>query len=563
MATPTFQPKRTLKECHDILTKTPGSMFETETILIDGRLETVFVKSWPNLRYFWLNAVGTHSARDYIVYEKERLTYAAVHGAASKAASVFYSAYGVRKGDRIGIVARNIPEWLISFWACQLLGVIAVCVNAWLPISDTGAKQSPLTHCITHTGCKIIIVDAERASVLEKWIAKGQKKTGVEAALVIRSQDAVEKHGGFQKAHWKGMKKWEDVMEAYKGKSDLWQSEEPSSSEDLFAILFTSGTTGLPKGVPISNRGWTTNILNAASIFVRHALRNGVMPPAPDPNAPQNGTVIVGPLFHALALMANVGAGTQNGNKLILMKKWDKETVSDLMESKLRSAKEPPTLFSMGGATVPPTLLQDIMKKFPNAIPGLAGLTNEITIVDTETLKVQKPGVMGEVWIRGSNIMRSYWNDPIATEQVMTKDGWFRSGDLGYMDEEGFLYIKDRVKDVIIRGGENIDSTTVENALYNHPIVLECAAVAVPDTRLGELVAVVVTVREEHKGQLNEKELIEISKTHLPSFAVPVMILELDELVKNAAGKVVKKDLRAIAKAAWEKRRRSEAKAKL
>ncbi|KAG8999745.1 hypothetical protein FRB93_013117 [Tulasnella sp. JGI-2019a] len=326
--TPTFKPKRTLKECEDILTKTPGSMFQTETVLIDGYLQKVFVNSWPNLRYFWLSAVSQHGPKDYIIYENERQTYAAVHKAACKAASIFYSNYGVRRGDRVGIVARNYPEWLVTFWACQLLGAIAVGVNAWLPIHD--GKQSPLTHCITHTTCKIIVVDAERASVLESWVSKGRKKTGLSAVLVIRSQDALEK--GRSKTGWKGMQKWEDVMATYKGETDVWENEEACTPEDNFAILFTSGTIGLPKGVPITNRGWSSNILNSASIMARHALRNGVMPPAPDPNAPQAAVIVSGPLFHALGLMTHTGITTQNGGKILLLKKWDRELAAELVQ---------------------------------------------------------------------------------------------------------------------------------------------------------------------------------------------------------------------------------------
>ncbi|KAG8999742.1 hypothetical protein FRB93_013114 [Tulasnella sp. JGI-2019a] len=601
-----FQPKRSIQECDDILTKTPGSMFETETKLINGYLQKTFVNTCPNLRHFWLNTASQHGPNDYILYEGERHSYAAVHNAACKAASVFYSAYGVRKGDRVGIIARNYPEWLITFWACQLLGAMAVGINAWLPIH--GGRQSPLTHCITHTNCKVVVMDSERANILENWVAEGRKKTGLTAVLVIRSEDALEL--GKSKTGWKGMQKWEDVMGAHKGEINLWENELLCMPEDYFAILFTSGTTGLPKGVPITHRGWTANILNSTAVSVRHALRNGQTLPVPDPNAPQSAGIAPGPLFHVIGLMTSAGVTTQVGGRLILLKKWNSELaaqlieregvmaigsvpsiVSDLIRSKLRFAKLPPTLITMGGAPVPPALMLDVIKNFPDAIPaqgygltetmglamglcgsdfiarpsatGLPCLTLEITIVNTETLKAQKPGQMGEIWIRGSNVFRGYWNDPVATEKAITKDGWFRSGDVGYMDEEGFLYVKDRVKDIIIRGGENIDSSTVENAIYSHPNVHECAAVAVPDDRLGELVAVVVTARKEYKGRILEDELISIAKRRLPAFAVPVMILELDELVKNPAGKIVKKELRAIAKLAWERRRPGRVTAKL
>lgn len=177
-----------------------------------------------------------------MVFESERYTFAAIHETAIKAASMFYTTYGIRKGDRVGIVSRNYPEWLSAWWACQLLGAITVAVNAWLPMHPTSdGKEIPLLYCIKHTGCKLLVVDAERATALEPWIAKGTKKTGVKDVLVIRSQDA-QRGGRGKKAGWKGMKKWEDALAAYKGPEKAWEKEPACGPDDDAAILFTSGT---------------------------------------------------------------------------------------------------------------------------------------------------------------------------------------------------------------------------------------------------------------------------------------------------------------------------------
>jgi len=167
------------------------------------------------------------------------------------------------------------------------------------------------------------------------------------------------------------------------------------------------------------------------------------------------------------------------------------------------------------------------------------------------------PGCVGEVWLRGPNVMKGYWRDPESTEKVITADGWLRTGDLGSLDEEGFLYIKDRLKDIIIRGGENVDSVSVENALYADPRILEAAAVGVPDERLGELVAAVVSVKPPFQGRVTEAALIALARKSLPKFAVPVMIVILNEQFElTPSGKIIKGTLRKIARQHWEDRRR-------
>jgi len=183
---------------------------------------------------------------------------------------------------------------------------------------------------------------------------------------------------------------------------------------------------------------------------------------------------------------------------------------------------------------------------------------NEIKIVADG--KCLPPNGVGEVWLRGPNVMKGYWNDPDATERAITKDGWLRSGDLGYLDEEGFLYIKDRLKDIIIRGGENIDSVSVENALYADPRVLEAAAVGVPDERLGELVAAVVSIKPAYHGYVTEDALMAIARQSLPRFAVPVIIVISHEpFVHTPSGKIIKGELRKVARRHWEARRRNGA----
>jgi len=279
--------------------------------------------------------------------------------------------------------------------------------------------------------------------------------------------------------------------------------------------------------------------------------------------------------------------------------------VSDMMESSIAGYPLEGLLF--GGSPAPSSLVPRAQKAFPTATmiqgygmtetnsiavsiagedyiarptsTGLPSPVNEVKIV-LENICLP-PGALGEVWLRGPNIMTSYWNDPAVTDKIITGDGWIKTGDLGYVDEEGFLYIKDRIKDIIIRGGENIDSVSVENALYTDPRVLEAAAVGVPDDRLGELVTAVVSVKPAFYGQVTEAALVERARERfrsspwiwivmlrlwrrLPRFATPVMIIVQDgPLDHTPSGKIVKDKLRQLARERWKQRLQREPRANL
>ncbi|KAF5388018.1 hypothetical protein D9615_000396 [Tricholomella constricta] len=257
--------------------------------------------------------------------------------------------------------------------------------------------------------------------------------------------------------------------------------------------------------------------------------------------------------------------------------------VADLTESSL--AGFPLDSLMFGGAPAPDLLAARAGQTFPNAVmsqgygltetnsvavsfagadysarPASCGLpcpVNDIMIMAGNTSA--PVGEVGEVWLRGPNVMKEYWRDPGATEKALTKDGWLKTGDLGYLDRDGFLYIRDRIKDIIIRGGENIDSVSVENALYADNRVMEAAAVGVPHPRLGEIVAAVISVKPGFKGQLTEASLIATAAKSLPKFAVPVLIIIQDEpLERTESGKILKPELRKTARAAWEMRMKDD-----
>ncbi|KAJ7276361.1 hypothetical protein B0H12DRAFT_1084973 [Mycena haematopus] len=547
-------PKRTLAEVDAILCapgQSPGDLFVLETCVVDGRVQRVYKNQWPSVREFWLGVSKLYAERPYLVFENQRYTYNEVFVRSLRSAAIFRDVYGVKKGDRVGICSRNYPEYAISFGpAVNLLGAIAVLINAWLPMT-------PLIHCLNLTECKLIILDSERAERLEPEIKNLMKASRATGVVVLESHEG--------KGHWKGMQPWETVVKNYKGDpSKVLQNDPKIEHEDDCLIVFTSGTTGLPKGVLSTQRQFLTNTINTIVASRRALLRRGEDIPAPTPDDPQAGILIAVPLFH-VTMSATLGGG-----KVAFLRKWnpteaarlirqEKLTTTggvpsmsiDLIESELKGY--PLVMMSHGGASAAAALTTRARAVFPNTMFGLATPVNDLLIVKDG--KIMPPGEIGEIWIRGPNVMKGYWRDQAATDKVITKDGWLMSGDIGLLDEEGFLYIRDRIKDIIIRGGENIDSTTVENALFMQG-VMEAAAVAVPDEKLGELVAAVVSVHAKYRTKITEKALIALARTRLPAYAVPVMVVFQSELPHNPSGKILKGDLRALARREWEKRGR-------
>ncbi|KAJ3801861.1 hypothetical protein GGU11DRAFT_674108, partial [Lentinula aff. detonsa] len=565
----------------------PGNLHEVETRVIDGLVQRVYKNLWPSIRAFWLTVVQLHGDKTYVVFEKQRLTFSEMNERAAKAASIFRDIYGISKGDRVAICCRNYPEFLVAFWACHLIGAVSVLVNAWLP-------AEPLRHCLVQTQCALVIIDPERADRLVAFVHE-LKLRGVKGVLVL------EGHEG--KGSWPGMQDWATIFQNYKGDSlDVLRQDPGITPEDNATVIFTSGTSGLPKGVLSTQRAFLSNSPNNLVGRSRALLRRGenlVMAP---PAGPQSGILLPTPLFHVTGTSLTL-TGALLGAKLILMRKWNVDegkrtstiqtlikvenvaitggvpsTVSDLAESSAYGAPLQAILY--GGSAVSVALAKRARKAFPMAMisqaygltesnatsvgfsgedyeaisfSGRALPTNDIMIMDND---IPCPtGSGGEIWIRGPNVMKGYFGDPVATSKVLTKDGWLKTGDVGYLDEEGFLYIKDRLKDIIIRGGENVDSVAVENALYEHEGVLEAAAVGVPDSRLGELVTVLVTVKPAFRGRVSPDALMSLAMKRLPKFAVPVMILVRDEEFSHTpSGKIIKTELRRIASEEWSKR---------
>ncbi|KII86225.1 hypothetical protein PLICRDRAFT_43796 [Plicaturopsis crispa FD-325 SS-3] len=599
----TYQPVRTFAECDALLTA-PGMLHEVEQAVVDGQVVKVYKNIETSLREFWLSRVERFRDREYLIFEDERITFGQTHERVSDVANTLREVYNVHKGDRVAIAMRNFPEWVITFWAIVLLGGVPTCVNVW-------QTDVALRHCLVKTNCKVAVVDAERAAKLAPVLPALQAQTALAALIVARAHEPQKASAA---GPWPGATPWADVFTGARAAGRGWALEPECALEDDGVIFFTSGTTSLPKAVLSTRRGFIQNMYSMWLLGLRNVLRNGNTLPPPDAAVnPPRVQLAVAPFFHVAGCTSILMTNTANGGKLVLMRKWEvdagmklikKEGVTsaggvpaitlDLMRSPI--AGTPDALqfknITMGAAPMPPSMPLEMKKAFPNALfvqlygltetnlnaTGLAGEDQiayptscgpalpicDLLIVDPTTNKIMKSGEIGEVWIRGSNIMRCYYNDPEATAQAITRDGWFKTGDLGLLDHQGFLYIKDRAKDMIIRGGENIHCVTVENALLSHSAVLEAAAIGVPDARLGELPAAVVRVKWSIGVGTTEAELVEWAARTLPAMVVPVMVIvQTEPIERNATGKIVKPPLRKKAKEEWERRQGLKAKAKL
>lgn len=547
----------------------PGAPFEMEEAVIRGINMRVWKNAPPNLRLVF-EATRNYGDRVYLVYEDDRVTYAEHYDAVSKLAWLLVNEYGVGKGDRVAIAMRNYPEWPVCFWAAIVTGAVVVPLNAWW----TGGE---LEYGLADSGAVVLFADEQRANSLAPHLANlSLNKIVVARAAGTLPAQAVRLEG--ELARVDGVPALPEV------------TLEP---EDDATIFYTSGTTGQPKGALGTHRNICTNLISLGFGGARAALRSGELPAALDPQAPpapQQAPLLSVPFFHATGCHSTLVANTAGGNKLVMMYKWDPERAMALIQrEKITSFGGVPSMvwqvlespnfdkydlssiqsIGYGGAPAAPELVTRIKQAFPNVAPGNGyGLTEtssvttlnssidyqrkpdsvgvpvavcDLKLMDSEGNEAP-PGDIGELWIKGPNVVKGYWNKPEATASTFT-DGWLHSGDLAKIDAEGFVYIVDRAKDMLIRGGENVYCVEVENALYKHPDVMDAAVVGVPDKVLGEKVGAVVQLVPG--SRVTREALREFVHQDLAAFMVPEYFqFRTEPLPRNANGKILKPEVK-------------------
>ena len=555
----------------------PGTPLAVAEGEINGIRMRYYPEAPPTLR-FLLEASQLHGAKTFLVFENERVSFAAHFLAAARFAKVLKDDFNVQKGDRVAIIMRNYPQWSVAFFAALSIGAIATPMNSWW----TGEE---LEYGLQTAGVKVAVVDPQ---IFERVRDHMSALPDLEAVIIARE---TEEERNNPRVH---------SLEALIGEPGDWPSlsndglpDVELGPDDDATIMFTSGSTGKPKGALATHRAVISNFLNSMSCQMRMFLRRGETPPEPDPTE-QRATLLSIPFFHATGSFAVLIPTMLRGDKIVSMYKWDAGNALPIIEAeKITAIGGVPAIawqvlehpdrdkydlssiqaVSYGGAPSAPELVSTIKKRFPDAMPGNGwGMTEtcatatlnmgedyvnrpqsagappkavELKIVDPEGNELP-PGEVGELWCKSPANCKGYWNRPDATAETF-KDGWVVTGDLARLDEEGFLYLVDRAKDMLIRGGENIYCIEVENALYSHPAVMDASVVGIPHKVLGEEVGAVVQLKPGKS--VTQDELRAHVASQLAAFKVPVDILFQDEpLPRNANGKILKPVLRDLFK---------------
>jgi long-chain acyl-CoA synthetase len=544
----------------------PGAPFEVTEVEVRGQRIKTYASGPSTLRDVWALSAG-HADKDYLVYEDERWTYAEAHRDAASIASWLVD-QGVAPGDRIAIAMRNYPEWMLAYWAGVSIGATVVGMNAWW----TGPEMA---YGVEDSAPKVMICDAER---LERFLPHRDEAPECTVVGVRVGADRPQ-----------GVVDWSELREHG---GELPQAEiDPD--EDA-CIFYTSGTTGRPKGAQLTHRGCVNNLLSLAfwNMTVAAATKRakGTAEDAIGSGSGQLSALVCTPLFHVTANNCVAHSATLAGGKLIHMYKWDAGEALRLIErEQITNLSGVPTMarellshpefektdtsslkaLGGGGAQIQPDLVNKIEESVETARPSTGyGMTEACGIITANSADffVDKPASagpampvfdarcvdaegnvvgadeVGELCVRGGQVIRGYLNRPEATAESI-RDGWLYTGDIARIDEDGFIFIVDRAKDMVLRGGENVYCAEVENSLFDHEDVTECAVFGVPDERLGEEVGAALFVKKG--SDVSGDALREHIADKLAKYKIPRYIWLLDEpLPRNASGKFLKRQLR-------------------
>jgi long-chain acyl-CoA synthetase len=550
----------------------PGSPYEVTTVEVRGQTLKTFKTAPPHLRAIWEASIA-HAEKDYLVYEDERYTYNDVHSQVRKFAAYLVE-QGVGSGDRVALALRNYPEWVVGYWAVVSIGAAVVGMNAWWTAPE-------MEYALNDSDPKVIVVDDERLERLEQLPERGHMHV-----VSVRTDRSLPANGA----------RWSDVMERSDPGSLPAVEIDP---DDDATIFYTSGTTGFPKGAQLTHRGSVNNILNlivmsaTSSVAEQRAIAAGDMPaPDSEPESLPASYLAPTPLFHVTACNCMLHPVTTIGAKITFMYKWDPGRALELIErEKVTTFSGVPTMsrellnhpdwtkrdtsslrgLGGGGAALQPDLVHKIAGALKHGQPSTGyGMTETHGIITANAAKwfVSKPAscgphvptldvklvdedgndlppgpdTVGILCVRGSIVIKGYLNREDATSESI-RDGWLNTGDVARIDEDGFIYIVDRAKDMVIRGGENVYCSEVETAIYHNDAVAEAAVFGIPDERLGEEVAAVIVL---HPGaSLTEDQLREFLSSSLAKHKIPAKVWFRDEPIpRNANGKFLKRELR-------------------
>ncbi len=502
-----------------------------------------------------LQAGREHGDKPFMKWQDQSYSFSEFFEVADKLAAGLQKDLSIRSGDRVAIAMRNRPEWMIAFLAAVQAGAIPVPVNSW-------SSADELMYAINDCEASVVFCDQQRYAQIQDL---GEQTL----VVVVDSKPARS-----------GDRSWESLLRHNADEAEL-ASPQP---QDPALILYTSGTTGAAKGAVSSNKAVCQALyaLDFQGAFAYMTSPERIQPLIESGLQPT--LLLAFPLFHVSGLFSQFMAALRGGRRLVILYKWDVEqalnTIRDekvtqfagvptMMQQLIHhprfSSSDTDTLFALGlgGSAASKALLARLLESKPMALSGSGyGMTESNGIcaahagnqfmafpdavgwplpvvevrIGESPQQAEEAGISGPIWIRTSALMDGYWNKPDDTQAAM-RDGWFFTGDVGYLDSNGMLFITDRIKDIIIRGGENISAMEVEHCITEHPAVEEAAVFMLPDAEFGESVAMVVYTREE----VSEEDLLAFMSERLAAYKLPQRIWFADKpLQRSATGKLQK-----------------------
>ncbi len=557
----------------------PGAPFAMNEIIVRGNPMRVFASAPPTLRSLW-ELTASFADATYIVYEDERYTYREIAAQVRSLAHYLRDVHGVVPGDRIALAMRNYPEWIVGYWASICLGAAAVGMNAWWTTTE-------MEFGLSDSRPKVLIADDERLMRALPML-DALRAVAPLHVIAVRSDRELPTDAS----------RWADVVNGDTAPADL-----PAATidpDDDACIFYTSGTTGFPKGAQLTHRGSVHNVMNIAFMTVAvgaadaKAIAAGELAAPTNPAAPPIQSVFMAPtpLFHVTACNCLLHPATISGGRVVLTYKWDPGRALELIEREgVTNFSGVPTMsrelllhpdwatrntstmrgMGGGGAALQPDLVGKIADAIPQGAPSTGyGLTETHGIITANSARLYlakpsscgaivptldaklvdedgndvpaSPEATGVLCVRGSVVIKGYLNRAEATAESI-QDGWFNTGDICRIDDEGFVYIVDRAKDMVLRGGENVYCSEVEAAIYQHPAIAEAAVFGITDERLGEEVVCAILLQPSH--QLTHEELSAFLAERIAKHKIPAKAWFLTEQIpRNASGKFLKRELR-------------------
>lgn len=505
-----------------------------------------------------------HGDNEFLNYEDERLSFNDFFSQVDALAWQLQHTLNIKQDDRVAIAMRNYPEWMIAFTAIANVGAVIVPLNSW-------GKKAEICYGLNDSQVAAAIFDQQRFDYIADDLA-----TLSLTAIVTRAEKALP-----EQVH-----DFAQLTAAAAGKK---ADSITVDSESLAMIMYTAGTTGEPKGVMLNHRNICQAIYNFELSAIATAMCNGETITKMLERGFASKTLLAIPLFHVSGCYSVFLLSLRGGRGIHIMHRWDtqkaletieKERITtvyavpsmlmDLLDAKQWDDYDTQSLFAFGagGSAQPPHLAKQILTQIPDSLPGTGyGMTETSAtgfastgviysykpescgvatpIIDARILdekgQAVKPGEVGQIWLKSPGVAQGYWNKPKETASTFV-DGGALTGDVGYLDEEGFLYITDRIKDVVIRGGENITSIEVESAALNHPAIQEAAVFGLPDKKLGEELAIAVVLKPGKA--ISDEQLQAHIGNQLAQFKVPTKVFYEQQLPRNATYKVLKQALK-------------------